>query len=112
MYILIKNNDHTLKSEINKLIEDKKLNTWQFITEEDRTRLVHIGEDNKYSDVVLRFITSYVDGVDCLKIVPSVRKDTNDTKTAQSHFGIVLAKFSEVLNSHFAGIGSYETVLS
>ena len=70
MYILIKNKDHTFKSEIKKLIEKGSIDTWKFVVEDERTRLMHVGSSNQYNDVVLRFITSYIEGVECLKIVP------------------------------------------
>lgn len=111
MYILIKNKDHTFKSEIKELIENGSIDTWTFIIEDERTRLMHIGSSNQYNDVVLRFITSYLDGVKCLKIVPSVKNDSQDTENAKNHFGIVLGRFSEMLNCHFTEIGSYETFL-
>lgn len=112
MYILIKNKDYTFKSEIKQLIEEGKIKTWKFIIEDDRMRLMHIGETNQYNDVVLRFLTSYSDGVECLKIVPSVKNDATNIEEAKDHFGIVLGRFSEMLNTHFAEIGSYETILA
>lgn len=109
MYILIKNKDHTFKSEIKKLIEKGSIDTWKFVVEDERTRLMHVGSSNQYNDVVLRFITSYIEGVECLKIVPSVKNDSKDKEKAKEHFGIVLGRFSEMLNCHFPEIGSYET---
>ena len=111
MYILIRNKNHTFKSEIKQLIEDGKIETWEFVLEDERTRLMHNGENNQYNDVVLRFVTSYVEGVECLKIVPSVKKEVEDTEKAKRHFGIVLGRFAEMLNCHFSEISSYETIL-
>ena len=112
MYILIRNKNHTFKSEIKQLIEDGKIETWQFVMEDNRTRLMHKGNDNQYNDVVLRFVTSYVDGIECLKIVPSVKIEVVDTGKAKEHFGIVLGRFAEMLNNHFVEIGSYQTFLT
>lgn len=111
MYILIKNVDHTFKSEIKRLIENNTIDTWKFVLEEERTRLMHIGSSNQYNDVVLKFITSNIEGVESLKIVPSIKCDTQDKEKAAGHFGIVLGRFSEMLNCHFKKIGSYETFL-
>lgn len=111
MYILIKNEYENIKSEIKKLINDGKLPTWQFVTEDERSRLMHIGEDNQYNDVVLRFITSYYEGGECLKILPTVKNDAADKSKAKMHFGIVLGRFAELLNNYFEKIGTYETML-
>ena len=111
MYILIKNKDHTFKSEIKKLIENGAIDTWEFVLEDERTRLMHVGSSRQYNDVVLRFFTSYIEGVECLKIVPSVKKDSKDIEKAKEHYGIVLGRVSEMLNCHFKEIGSYETFL-
>ena len=111
MYILIKNKDYTFKYEIKKLIEEGKVKTWEFVVEDERARLMHIGGEDQYNDVVLRFVNSYEEGSECLKVVPSVKKEVDDTETAKKHFGIVLGRFAEMLNTHYEEIGSYETVL-
>lgn len=113
MYILIKSGYESLKSSIQNLIETGQIKTWEFIVEEERRRLRYIGDENQYADVVLRFITSYYDGMECLKIVPTIRKATprNNQKIAEKTVGIVLGRFSELLNTHFIEIGSYETML-
>lgn len=111
MYILIKNEYEDIKSEIRKLIDDGKLLTWQFVLEDNRTRLMHIGDNNQYNDVVLRFVTSYYEGGECLKILPTIKNDATDKEKSKSHFGIVMGRFAEVLNNHFEKIGVYETVL-
>lgn len=111
MYILIKNKDHSFKSEIKKLIEDGAIETWEFVLEEEHSRLMHIGSSKQYNDVVLRFITTYIEGVGCLKVLPTVKKDAKDIDRAKEHLGIVLGRFAEMLNCHFTGIGSYETIL-
>ena len=111
MYILIRNNYDNLKSEIKSQIDNGEIRTWKFVLEEERTRLMHIGENNQYGDVVLRFITTHDEGVECLKILPTVKLDADDIETAKSHFGVVLGRFSELLNNHFEEIGYYETYL-
>ena len=65
----------------------------------------------QYNDVVLRFITSYYEGGECLKILPTVKNDAADKGKAIMHLGIVLGRFAELLNNHFDKIGTYETML-
>lgn len=113
MYILIKNDYSTLKAEIKKKIEAEEILTWEFVVEEDRSRLMHTGSERQFDDVLLRFVTSHVDGQECLKIVPKVKIGLmgNEKTEAESHLGLVLGRFAELLNCHFAEIGSYETIL-
>lgn len=111
MYILIRNNFNGIKAEIKSQIDNGKIKTWSFVKEDQRTRLMHTGEDNQYNDVVLRFLTTHEEGIECLKIMPTMKKDAVDDKKAESHFGIVLGRFSELLNTHFEKIGCYETYL-
>lgn len=111
MYILITNRDNTFKSDIRKLIDNGIVKTWELIVEDERSRLVYIGDNNQYGDVALRFFSSFYDGVERLKIMPFVKKDAADEEMAKEHFGIVLGRFAEMLNQHFSDIGSYETVL-
>lgn len=111
MFILIRKSQcPNLKSDIIKMIDAHQLKTWGYIEEEERYRLVHTGDD-QYNDVVLRFINTSKDGQQYLKILPTVRLDAEDTELAETHFGVVLGRFAELLNCHFAMIGSYETVL-
>ena len=113
MYILIKNGYSTLKADIKKKIETKEISTWEFVVEEKRSRLMHTGRERQFNDVLLRFVTSHVDGHECLKIVPKVKIGLMGyAKTeAESHLGLVLGRFAELLNCHFVEIGSYETIL-
>lgn len=111
MYILIKKIIcPNLKSDIIKMIDAHQLSKWDYVEEEERRRLVYIGED-QYNDVVLRFINTSKDGLQYLKILPTVRLDAQDRELAEKHFGIVLGRFAELLNSHFTMIGCYETML-
>lgn len=113
MYILIKNDYSTLKADIKKKIEVKEILTWEFVVEEERSRLMHTGSDRQFDDVLLRFVTSHIDGQECLKIIPRVKIGlTGSDKTeAESHLGLVLGRFAELLNCHFTKISSYETIL-
>lgn len=113
MYILIKNDYSTLKADIKKKIEAKEILTWEFVIEEERSRLMHIGSEKQFDDVLLRFVTSHANGQECLKIVPRVKIGLIGSKRteAESHIGLVLGRFAELLNCHFTEIGSYETIL-
>lgn len=113
MYILIRNNYSSLKADIKKKIAAGDIETWKFVLEDDRFRLMHIGSDNQYNDVLLRFITTHSEGTECLKIVPKVKNDVTgkSRQDAERHLGIVLGRFSELLNCHFQEIGKYETIL-
>lgn len=112
MHILIKTSlCPDLKKQISDLIDDDEIKTWKFIIDDGKRRLMHISSDNQYDDVVLRFITSYVDGVSYIKILPTVRTGIDNCAKAKMHFGVVLGRFSELLNSHFDEIGQYLTVL-
>lgn len=111
MYILIKNAVcPTLKSDIDELIKTKVVKTWKFVVEEGKRRLMHIG-DEQYKDVVLRFINTYIDGEKYYRIEPHPAAGCSDKEMAMSHFGIVLGRFSELLNTHFPSIEHYETYL-
>lgn len=113
MYILIKTSIcPDLKKQISNLVEDGELNTWKFVTEDGKRRLKLISNDNQYDDVVLRFLTTYIDGVSFIKILPSIANEAHDKMQAMLHFGIVLGRFSELLNIHFSVISSYKTILS
>ena len=112
MYILIKKAlCPTLKHDIVEMIDAKKLHTWSYVEEEERKRLIHVGDD-QYQDVVLRFINTSKDGQQFLKILPSVKLGAKDQKLAKQHFGVVLGRFAELLNCHFQVIASYETVIA
>ena len=39
------------------------------------------------------------------------RDDVEDKETAESHFGVVMGRFAELLNCHFADLASYKTYL-
>ena len=113
MYILIRKNYGSLKADIRKKIEAGEIETWKFVTEDDRSRLMHIGSDNQYDDVLLRFITTHSEGSECLKIVPKVKNDVTGKSRhdAEKHLSLVLGRFAELLNCHFQEIGEYETIL-
>lgn len=113
MYILIRKNYTSLKADIKKKIETGEILTWEFVVEENRSRLMHTGSEKQFDDVLLRFITSHVDGQECLKIVPRVKigLTVNEIAKAESHLGLVLGRFAEILNCHFTEIGTYETIL-
>lgn len=111
MYILIKNDVcPNLKSDIAKLIDNKSVRTWKFVKEDNKNRLMHTG-DEQYKDVVLRFINTFIEGEKYYRIVPHPVENCPDEETAQSHFGIVLGRFAEMLNIHFPHIEYYETFL-
>lgn len=112
MYILIKKSlCPDLKKQISDLIDDDEITTWEFVVDDGKRRLLHVSSDNQYDDVVLRFITSYIDGISYIKILPTVRTGIDNQMKAKLHLGIVLGRFSEILNTHFDGIGQYLTVL-
>ncbi len=113
MYILIRRNYNTLKADIKNKIETGEIDTWKFVIEDERTRLMHITPDKQYEDVLLRFITTHSEGPECLKIVPKVKNNicAEDRQEAENHLGVVLGRFAELLNCHFLEIGAYETIL-
>ena len=111
MYILIRKSFcPNLKIKIMDKIESSAIRTWQFVVEEEKERLMHTS-DEQYEDVVLRFIKTTREGILYTKVLPTVRAGVQDVDKAESHFGIVLGRFAELLNCHFNYIESYETVL-
>lgn len=113
MYILIRNNFSSLKADIKRKIEAGEIETWKFVVEDDRSRLMHKSSDNQYDEILLRFITTHSLGPECLKIAPKVKNDVADKRKekAEALFGLVLGRFAELLNCHFPEIGAYETIL-
>lgn len=111
MYILIKKSlCPSLKSDIREMIDKHIVKTWKFIEEDNRTRLIHTG-DSQYEDVVLRFINTSRENIQYIKIEPFSKIGSKDKELAETHFGVVLGRFAELLNCHFQTIGSYETFL-
>ena len=93
------------------MIDEGKIKTWEFVIDDGKRRLHHKGEDHQYSDVVLRFLNSHDEGGLFIKVRPSIKSGVKDEAKAQSHFGLVLGRFAEVINCHFPEIGSYTTIL-
>lgn len=111
MYILIKQAlCPGLKKKIGEMIDSGEISTWKFVKEEDKMRLMHTS-DAQYDSVVLRFITTYIDGEPYYKILPSVRLNVENVDLAKDKFGVVLGRFSEILNCHFSIISNYKTIL-
>ena len=100
-------NNVVIKDRIKKMIEDNEIRTWVFVREE-YSRLMHDG-DEQYEDVVLMFKSK--EGENSVDIVPKVRDGVEDKETAESHFGIVMGRFAELLNCHFPDLESYKTFL-
>ena len=98
----------TIKERIRKMIKDGEVLTWKFVTEENHSRLMHTG-DKQYEDVVLKFLTK--EGENNVTIEPKVRDGVKDTDTAKNHFGVVMGRFAELLNCHFADIKTYKTII-
>lgn len=96
-----------IKDRIKKMIEDNEIRTWEFVQEEF-PRLMHNG-DEQYEDVVLMFKSK--EGKNSVDIVPKVRDGVEDKDTAESHFGVVMGRFAELLNCHFQYLDSYRTFL-
>lgn len=112
MYILVKTSVcPDLKKQISDLIDEEEIETWKFVVEEGKRRLMHTPSNSQYDDVVLRFITTLVDGVSYIKIMPTVRLGAVDQMRAMMHKAIVLGRFAELLNVYFDFIGQYTTVL-
>lgn len=113
MFILIRNNYSSLKADIKRKIEAGEIETWKFVMEDDRLRLMHKSSDNQYDDILLRFITTHSEGPECLKIAPKVKNGVAGKRKqeAEDLFGLVLGRFAEMLNCHFPEIGAYETIL-
>lgn len=99
------------KKRISDMIKEGEIITWEFVIDEGKRRLLHKGENGQFADVVLRFLNSHDEGGQFIKVRPSIKTGVKDEKTAQSHFGLVLGRFAEVINCHFPEIGSYTTVL-
>ena len=93
------------------MIDDGEIKTWEFVNDDGKRRLKHIGVDGQFDDVVLRFLNSHDEGGLFIKIRPSVKSGAPDEEIARSHFGIVLGRFAEVINCHFPEMGSYITIL-
>lgn len=112
MYILV-NADKCpdFKKKISDMIEEGEIKTWEFVIDDGKRRLKHKSDDKQYDDVVLRFLNSHDEGGAFIKIRPFAKTGTKDTEKAESHFGIVLGRFAEVINCHFPEIGSYTTIL-
>lgn len=111
MYILIKESAcPNLKHDISSMIDNHLIRTWEFVIEEGKKRLQHTG-DEQYGDVVIRFINTHLEGETYFKILPTIKVDAGDKESAESHLPIVLGRFAELLNSHFVGIGKYQTIL-
>lgn len=112
MYILVRTSlCPDLKKQIGNLIDEEEIDTWQFIVEDGKRRLMHKPSDCQYDDVVLRFITTIVDGVSYIKILPTIRTGVENQMRAKMHKGIVLGRFAELLNTHFDVIDQYTTIL-
>ena len=65
--------------------------------------------DEQYEDVVLMFKSKKDEN--SVDIEPKVRDDVEDIETAESHFGVVMGRFAELLNCHFPDIESYRTFI-
>jgi len=104
-------NNTSMRERIRKMIKDKEVLTWEFVEEDNYYRLMHNG-DEQYEDVVLMFKSTK--GKNYVNIEPKVRDGVEGLKekeTAESHFGVVMGRFAELLNCHFADLGSYKTYL-
>ena len=99
-----------LKKKIGEMIDSGEIKTWKFVIEEDKKRLMYTS-DAQYDSVVLRFITTYIDGEPYHKILPTVRLNVDNIDLAKDKFGVVLGRFSEILNCHFSKIDNYKTIL-
>jgi len=97
-----------MKTRIKQMIKDKEILTWEFVIEEKHSRLMHNG-DEQYEDVVLMFKSKKDEN--SVDIVPKVRDGVDDKDTAESHFGVVMGRFAELLNCHFPDLESYRTFL-
>ena len=97
-----------IKCRIKKMIMDNEIRTWEFVKELKYSRLMHNG-DEQYEDVVLMFKSK--EGDNSVDIIPKVRDGVEDEETAESHFGVVMGRFAELLNCHFPDLGSYKTFL-
>lgn len=109
MKIVIEGIDNkALKDRIKQMIKDKNVLTWKYIVEDEHERLMHTG-DEQYEDVVLKFLSKK--GENKVTIEPKVRDEVKDTETANSHIGVVMGRFAELLNCHFSDIKTYKTYL-
>lgn len=112
MYILVNAEKcPDFKKRISDMIDEGEIRTWEFIIEGGKRRLLHKGDDDQYSDVVLRFLNSHDEGGPFIKVRPAIKEGVVDEDRAKSHYGLVLGRFAEVINCHFPEIDSYTTIL-
>lgn len=100
-------NNVIIKERIKKMITDNEIRTWEFVKEE-YPRLMHNG-DEQYGDVVLTFKSK--EGENSVDIIPKVKDGVEDKIIAESHFGVVMGRFAELLNCHFSDLKCYKTFL-
>lgn len=106
------------KKDMKARIKDNEIRSWEFITEEDHERLLHTG-DEQYEDVVIRLVPptkeEQMKGCKYIQFVPTIRKTVkgkDERKIASNHLGIVLGRFAEILNCHYADtVKKYQTLL-
>lgn len=106
------------KDSLKKKIKNNDIRTWTFVIDDEYDRLLHTG-DSQYNDVVLRIVGPSDEvqkkGTKYTYFEPTIRESITDAKAceiAKTHFGIVLGRFAEVLNCHYADtIKNYRTEL-
>ena len=106
------------RKDLSLKIKNNEIRTWKFIVEDGHHRLLHTG-DEQYKDVVIRLIApskeELKNGIKYTHFVPTVLttiKDKDDKSVAEGHLGIVLGRFAEILNCHYAKlVKNYQTVL-
>lgn len=106
------------KEDLKERIKNKEIRTWMIVKDDGYDRLLHIG-DEQYKDVVIRLVGPSNEekkkGAKYTHFEPTVRenvKGKEEKEIAKSHFGIVLGRFAEVLNCHYAdSVKKYQTVL-
>lgn len=98
------------KADLKEKIENKEIRTWEFVMDGGHERLLHTG-DKQYRDVVIKFVPPTEEDkhkkLKYTQFVPIICenvKSEEERDIAKSHLGIVLGRFAEVLNCHYAGV--------
>ena len=94
------------------MIDEGKIESWKFVVEEGKTRLLHKPSSDQYDKVVLRFINTYIEGESHIKILPTMRIGETNISEAKAQMGVVLGRFAELINCHFPEIECYTTILN
>lgn len=106
------------KESLKVKIKNKEIRTWMFVDDGGFERPLHT-DDEQYEDAVIRLMPPIEEdknkNLKYTRFVPTVRENVTGKekkKIAESHFGIVLGRFAEVLNCHYADIvKKYQTLL-